>query len=85
MLSFSHIRHLNLLKINPERIKKADKNMVNDLDYEEIEFPVSKNKDFAKIGKKNNIWINIFVMKIVWFILFIYQTINLEVIWICWW
>ena len=55
MLSFSHIRHLNQLKINPERIKKADKNMVNDLDYEEIEFPVSKNKDFAKIGKKNNI------------------------------
>ena len=55
MLSLSHIRHLNLLKINPERIKKADKNMVNDLDYEGIEFPVSKNKDFVKIEKKNNI------------------------------
>ena len=29
-----HMRHLNLLKIHPERIAKADKDMVNDLDYE---------------------------------------------------
>ena len=36
-----HIRHLNLLKIDPERITKADKKMVNDLDYEDIKFPVS--------------------------------------------
>ena len=33
---------------------KADKNMVNDLDYEDIEFPVSK-KDFKKIEQKKNI------------------------------
>ena len=33
--------------------------MVNDLDYEGIEFPVSK-KDFSKIEKKNNICINLF-------------------------
>ena len=32
--------------------------MINDLDYESIEFPVSK-KDFSKIEKKNNIWINV--------------------------
>ena len=37
-----HIRHLNPLKIHPERITKADKSVVNDLDYEGIEFPVSK-------------------------------------------
>ena len=29
------------------------------LDYEDIQFPVSK-KDFDKIEKKNNIWINVF-------------------------
>ena len=46
-----HIRHSNLLKIHPERISKADKNMANDLDYEGIKFPVSK-KDFRKIEKK---------------------------------
>ena len=31
-----HIRHLNPLKIHPERITKADKNMINDLNYEGI-------------------------------------------------
>ena len=54
-----HIRHLNPLKLHPERITKVDKNMVNDLDYEGIKFPVSK-KDYCKIEKKNNICINVF-------------------------
>ena len=54
-----HIRHLNSLKIHPQMITKAYKNMVNDLDYEGIEFPVSK-KDFGKIEKRNNICINVF-------------------------
>ena len=31
--------------------------MVNDLDYEGIEFPASK-KDYSKIEQKNNICIN---------------------------
>ena len=43
-----HIRHLNPLKIQPERIRKADENMVNNLDFEGIKFPVSK-KDYCKI------------------------------------
>ena len=33
--------------------------MVNDLDYEDIEFSASKN-DSNKIEKKNNICINVF-------------------------
>ena len=37
-----HIRHLNLVKTHPERITKEDKKMINDLDCEGIEFPVSK-------------------------------------------
>ena len=41
-----HIRHLNVLKIYPEGITKADKNMVNNFDYEGIEFSVSK-KDYC--------------------------------------
>ena len=41
-----HIRHLNPLKIHPEGTEKADRNMVNDLNYEGIKFPVSK-KDFS--------------------------------------
>ena len=33
--------------------------MVNDLDYEDIEFPFS-GKDFGKIEKKDSICINVF-------------------------
>ena len=53
-----HIRHLNPLKIHPKRITKADRKMVNNLDYQGIEFPVSK-KDYCKIEKKH-IYINDF-------------------------
>ena len=44
-----HIRYLNPLKMHPERITKEDKNMVNDLDYADIKFLVSK-KDYCKIN-----------------------------------
>ena len=53
-----HMRYLNTLKRHPERIPKSEKNMVSDLDYEGIEFPVSK-KDFGKTKMKNNICINV--------------------------
>ena len=56
---FVSFRHLNPLKIDPERIAKADKNMVNDLGYKGIKFPVSK-KDYCKIEQKHNICINVF-------------------------
>ena len=39
---WSHIRHLNPLKRHLERITIADIKMVDDLDYECIEFHVSK-------------------------------------------
>ena len=38
-----HIRHINPVKIHPERITQNKKRMIDTLDYEEIEFPVSKN------------------------------------------
>ena len=38
MLSLVPIRHLNSLERHPERITKADKNMVNDLDFKGIKF-----------------------------------------------
>ena len=53
-----HIRHLNLSEIHPERIKKADKNMVNHHDYEGIKFPVSE-KDFDKT--ENNLVYPVYV------------------------
>ena len=41
-----HVRHLNPVKIHPERITREDKKPVNDLNYDGIEFPV-REKDFA--------------------------------------
>ena len=44
---------------NPQRITKEDKKLVSSLNYEGIEFPVSR-KDYCKIEKQNNICINAF-------------------------
>ena len=39
---FYHIRHINPIKINPERITQTNKELANDLDYDGTEFPVDK-------------------------------------------
>ena len=54
-----HVRHINPVKIHPERIRQIYKELVNDLDYGRIEFPVQE-KDFSKIETKNSICINVF-------------------------
>ena len=54
-----HIRHLNALRMHPEKLTKVDKKIVNDLDYVDIKFPVSE-KDYSKTEQKNNICINVF-------------------------
>ena len=37
-----HIRHLNPQEKDLQRIKKEDKKMINELNYEGIEYPVSQ-------------------------------------------
>ena len=54
-----HIRHLNPQDKNPQRIKKSDKQHIQDLDYSGIEFPVT-TKQYNKIEKQNEININVF-------------------------
>ena len=54
-----HIRHLNPQNKDSQRIKKVDKQYVNNLDYTEIEFPVT-TKHYNKIEKQNEININVF-------------------------
>ena len=54
-----HVRHINLSNKHPERIKKTDKKIAEELNYDGIEFPVQE-KDFNKIEVKNNICINVF-------------------------
>ena len=56
---WSHVRHINPIKIHPERITQNDKKLVNDLNYDGIEFPVWE-KEFNKIEKMNNICINVY-------------------------
>ena len=54
-----HIRHLNLQDKNPQRIKKGDKKMINELNYDGIDFPLSQ-KHYNKVEKQNSMRINIF-------------------------
>ena len=54
-----HIRHLNPQAKYPQRIKKVDKQYIEDLDYSGIEFPVA-TKQYNKIEKQNEININVF-------------------------
>ena len=61
-----HVRHTNPVKIHPERITREDKKLVNDLNYDGIEFPVWA-KDFSKIKKRIIFALTCFVMKINWF------------------
>ena len=55
--------------------------MVNEFDYVDINFPVSK-KDYCKIELKNTLVLMHFVMKMILFILFIYQIKHLKTAWI---
>ena len=54
-----HVRHINLLNKHPERIKKTDKKISEELNYDGIEFPVQE-KGFNENEIKNNICINVF-------------------------
>ena len=54
-----HIRHLNPQIKYPERIKKEDKKMINELNYDGIDFPLSQ-KHYSKVEKQNSIRINVF-------------------------
>ena len=54
-----HIRHLNPQEKDPQRIKKEDKKMINELNYDGIDFPLSQ-KHYNKVEERNSIRINVF-------------------------
>ena len=54
-----HVRHINPVKVHPEIITQEDKELVEELGYDRIEFPV-REKDFSKIETRNYICINAF-------------------------
>ena len=45
-----HVRHFNPVKIHPESTTKNDKKLLNDLNYDGVEFPI-REKDFSKTEK----------------------------------
>ena len=57
-----HVRDINLSNKHSERIKKTNKKIAEELNYDGIEFPVQE-KDFNNIEVKNNICINVFGYK----------------------
>ena len=59
MFLWCYFRHLNLVDNNPQRITKKDKELVSKLDYEGINFPISK-KNYCKTEVQNKICINVF-------------------------
>ena len=54
-----HVRHLNLNGVKLERITKKEKEIVKNLNYNGVDFPVSK-KDYIKIEVMNKINVNVF-------------------------
>ena len=62
MFLWCHVRQINPVNKHPQRITWEDKKLVNSLNYDGIVFPV-RDKGFTKIEKRNNICINVFVMK----------------------
>ena len=54
-----HVKHINPVKLHPERITKVDTKLVENLDYDGVDFPVQE-KDFSKIETKSNICMNVF-------------------------
>ena len=59
MFLWCHVRHLNVVDKNSERISKKDRIIANYLDYSDVDFPISK-KDYCKIEDKNSVCINVF-------------------------
>jgi len=56
---WSHVRHLNPQKKDPQRIKLTDKEFAKKLDYSGVTFPV-QFKDINKIEHQNQINISVF-------------------------
>ena len=54
-----YFRYINPVKINPERVTREEKKLVNSLNYDVVGFLV-RGKDFSKTEKKSNICINVF-------------------------
>ena len=76
------LRRINPVKIHPERITREDKKLVNDLDYDRVEFSV-REKILARLKRRTIFRLTYFVTKIGWHFQFTFQFKNLKSRWIC--
>ena len=76
-----HVRHINPVKIHPERITLEDKKLVNSLNYDGVGFPVWEN-DFSKIEKRIALSLICFIIKTKWSFQFTFKIKNLKPWWI---
>ena len=77
-----HVRHINAVKIYPEKITREDKKLVYGLNYDEIEFPV-REKVLGTLKKRTTFASACFVMKTNRLFQFKSQIKNLKIRWIC--
>ena len=75
------VRYINPVKIDLERITQEDKELLNKLDYDGIEFSV-RQKDF-RLKQKTTFALMCFVMKTNWFFQIMFHVNNLKTRWIC--
>ena len=61
-----HTRRISPIKKHRERIKREEKKLANDLDYDGIGFPVQE-KYFSKTETETTLALTRIVMKIGWF------------------
>lgn len=54
-----HVRYINPKTENPQQIKNSDREMVEKLNYQGVEFPVNV-KDYGKVEAKNSFNVNVF-------------------------
>ena len=67
---------------NPEKITEEDKELISDLDYNGIEFPVKK-KILARLKGKTIYALTWLAMKMSWLFQFMFQIKNSMTQWIC--
>ena len=67
------------IKKKSRKNNKMVRQMVNDLDYNDIKFPVSK-KDYGTIERIKASALMCLVIKMIWFIQFMYQMNNLKIL-----
>ena len=72
-----HVRHVNSIKIHPEKIRQTNEEVVKDLDYDSIGFPATE-KYFSKIETKTTFALMCLATKIDWFFQSTFQIKNLK-------